>query len=109
VTGDISIAELARQVREVLGRFQSLADRLDTSYVTKEVFDLYQRGVDKTVGELEKDAANLERDKAEVLAFNDLARRVANIEDNQKWMVRLILGLIVVAIVGTVLITGGSK
>lgn len=109
MTGDISIAELARQVREVLGRFQSLADRLDTSYVTKELFDLYQRSVDKTTTDLENDCQNLERDKAEVLAFNDLARRVANIEDNQKWIVRLFLGLIVVAVISTVLVAGGSK
>ncbi len=109
MTGDISIAELARQVQEVLRRFQGLADRLDTSYVSKEVFDLYKRSIDQSLTNASTNCSNLERDKAEKLAFDDAIRRIANIEDNMKWIVRLLLALIVVAVVGTVISTGGAS
>lgn len=105
----MSIAELARQVREVLSRFQGLADRLDTSYVTKELFDLHSRSLDQTLSNVTETHKNLDKDKAEKTAFDDLVRRVNNIEDNQKWLVRLLMGLIIAAVVGTVIVTGGAK
>lgn len=109
MTGEISTGELARQVQEVLARFQGLAGRLDTSYVTKEVFDLYRRSIEQSLKSIQDSCAAVERDKAEKLAQDDAIRRIANLEDSLKWIVRLVLALIVVAVVGLVITTGGTK
>ena len=120
---EISTGELARQVREVLIRFQGLADRLDNAYLTKETFSLYKDLVDRTLKQLEDASANLDRDKAEKTvtdslshrvdnradkgAVESLERRVSNIEDNNKWLVRLVLGVVILAVIGLVVTTGG--
>lgn len=120
-----SVGELSRQVREVLLRFQSLAERLDQSYMSKEVFDLWQRLIDgrvKSVGEKcnetlgvaqkkadQEDLVALKQDKANVSELNALNERVKSLEDNQKWVVRLVLGLILVAVVSAVLVTSGGR
>lgn len=104
--GDISVAELSRQVRDVLLRFQGLADRLDTTYATKETFMLYQELVNQALAGLQDKYASLERDKTEKTFSDGIERRLAAIEDNQKWLTRLVLALVVTAIVAGVLVSG---
>lgn len=106
---EIGTSELSRQVRDVLARFQLLADRLDTAYTTKEMFSLYKILVDQSLKSLQDKVAELDRDKAEAVNHTALDKRVAKLEDNQTWITRLIVSLIVIAIVGTVIVTGGAK
>jgi hypothetical protein len=106
---DISVHELGRQVRDVLARFQSLADRLDTAYTTKEMFSLYKILVDQALSTLQEKVSELDRDKSESSTYSALEKRIHDLEDNQKWIVRLIVSLVVVALVGGVIITGGGK
>lgn len=124
MTDQPSVGELSRQVREVLLRFQSLAERLDQSYMSKEVFDLWQRLIDgKVKGVREQcsdtlavakgkadvdDVQALKTEKANQSELNALNERVKSLEDNQKWVVRLVLGLILVAVVSAVLVTSGG-
>jgi hypothetical protein len=106
---EIGTSELARQVRDVLSRFQMLADRLDTAYTTKEMFSLYKILVDQSLKSLQDKVAELDRDKSEKINEAGLDKRIAKLEENQTWITRLIVSLIVVAIVGTVIVTGGVK
>jgi hypothetical protein len=106
---EIGVAELSRQVRDVLARFQTLADRLENTYTTKEMFSLYKILVDQAIKTLQDKVIELDRDKAEKSVETSLAQRIANLEDNQKWIARLIVSLIIVAVVGTVIVTGGAK
>lgn len=105
---DVGVAELARQVRDVLARFQALADRLDNAYTTKEMFSLYKILVDQSLKSLQDKVVELDRDKAEKMTTGTLDQRVANLEDNQKWVVRLLVSLIIVAVVSLVVVTGGG-
>lgn len=130
---EVGVAELARQVRDVLVRFQSLAERLDNTYLTKELFNLYKQLVDQTLNNIEKEleklasAADVEElkknkaDKSEISTWTDrvkskadqsdlnsIDKRVSGVEDNLKWAVRLVLGLVILAIVGVVVATGGK-
>lgn len=120
----IGIGELSRQVRDVLLRFQTLAERLDQSYMSKEVFDLWQRLVNGEMSQLQTklteaietakkkadadDYAALRLEKANLHDVTSIDNRVKSLEDNQKWVVRLVLGLILVAIVSAVLVTSGG-
>lgn len=125
MTDQPSVGELSRQVREVLLRFQSLAERLDHSYMSKEVFDLWQRLIDGKVLQVgekcsetlsiadkkadQDDLLSLKAEKANASELNALNERVKSLEDNQKWVVRLVLGLILVAVVSAVLVTSGGR
>lgn len=106
---DISVAELSRQVRDVVARLQSLVDRLDNVYVTKEMFNLFKILIDQEVKNLKEKVENLDKEKSEKNTEAALAQRVADLEDNQKWITRLIVSLVVIAVVGLVIVTGGSK
>jgi DNA-binding PucR family transcriptional regulator len=106
---DIGVAELARQVRDVLMRFQALADRLDSAYTSKEMFSLYKILVDQALATLQEKVNNLDRDKVEKSIADSTDQRLKKLEDNQTWLVRLLVSLIIVAVVGTVIVTGGGK
>lgn len=120
----ISVGELSRQVRDVLLRFQTLAERLDQSYMSKEVFDLWQRLINGEIAQLQiklteaietakrkadaDDLTTLKLEKANTAEVSGIDNRVKSLEDNQKWVVRLVLSLIIVAVITGVLITSGS-
>ena len=106
---DVGVHELARQVRDVLTRFQLLAERLDNTYTTKEMFSLYKTLVDQSLTTLQEKFNKLDNEKMETSVGADISRRLTKIEENQTWLVRLLVSLIIVAIVGTVLVTGGAK
>lgn len=96
----ISVGELSRQVRDVLLRFQGLADRLDTAYVSKEFYNLSQQLVDKSLKALEDG-------KASKSSVEELQKRIDDLEDDKKWLVRLVLSFIIIAILGAVFVASG--
>lgn len=104
---EISTHELARQVRDVLQRFQSLADRMDTVYTTKEMFTLFKTLIDQEIANLKEKIKSVEEDKSEKNTVDSLTQRVAELEDSYKWITRLIVSLVVIAVVGLVIVTGG--
>lgn len=116
----ISVGELARQVRDVLLRFQTLAERLDNTYVSKEVLGLWEKLTESRIKAIEGSLvtkaeisavtdlkADLEK-KADQSEISSIDARVKSLEDNQKWVVRLVLGLILVAVISAVLVTSGG-
>lgn len=86
---DRTIGELARRLDEVVTRFEALANRLDTTYVRQELFISYQK------------LAEIEHTR--LSDANDVLKgRVAELEDGRKWISRLIIGFIVLAVLGAV-------
>lgn len=133
MTEGISVGELARQVHDALGRLQLLAERLDNTYVTKEVHRLYQQVTDQNLANVRRTAENsaskrdldslrievgqkasvgemvdLKAEKADKTVVEALTQRVASLEDNQKWLVRAVILMVIVAVVSTVLVTTGA-
>lgn len=88
---DRTLGELARRLDDVVSRFEALANKLDVTYVRTELFISYQKLAEAEHTRL-KDA-------------NDTLKiRVAELEDGRKWISRLVLGFIVLAVLGTVVI-----
>lgn len=86
---DRTLGELARRLDEIVSRFETLATRLDTTYVRQELFSSYQKLAE-----------------AEHARLNDaneaLKAKVAELEDGRKWISRLVLGFIIIAVLGAV-------
>jgi hypothetical protein len=90
------VGELSRQVREVLGRFEGLVNKLEAQFVTKEIFKLY---TDQMTRELEHLIKGQDQQVAAEKERNDqLDKRIAKIESNITWIVRLVLAAVVVAL-----------
>lgn len=133
MTSEISVGELARQVHDALGRLQLLAERLDNTYVTKEVHALYQQVTDQNLGNVRRTAeaaakkndldalrilvdqkapmsevTDLKNEKAEKTLLDAAVQRITALEDNQKWVVRAVILLVIVAVVSAALVTSGA-
>jgi hypothetical protein len=84
-----SIAELRRQLNSALNTLETLTIRLETHYVTKEVFDLSNK-----LGEQ---------------IHKDIIDDISYIKSNVTWFLRLVGGVIVIALLGLVIVNGGGK
>jgi uncharacterized membrane protein YheB (UPF0754 family) len=110
----ISIGELSRQVQGVLVRFESLVTRLDGQYVRNENLELYKQLVNQTLQQLQTTVAqlasaekvkDLEADieaKASKGTVAALESAVKELQDDKKWLTRLILGFIILAVLGAI-------
>lgn len=112
--GDIGTGELSRQIRDVLTRFQDLATRLETQFMRTDTFVFYQRLIDKAIKDLEdavKDKAAKTSladlrgeldNKASKADLESLKEKVESLEDDKKWLTRLVLGFIILGVLGAV-------
>lgn len=62
--------------------------------------------VQKDLGEL---AVAVDRMSAGISHIEDMERRLRALEDSQTWVARVVLGLVVTAIVGLVLVSSGGS
>jgi hypothetical protein len=114
--GDVGVGELSRQVRDVLVRFEGLATRLDGQFVREDNFKLYQRLVDQAILSLQnavKELASLEtvknlrfevEGKASRGQVAGLEEDIKELQDDKKWLVRLIVGFIVMGVLAAVIV-----
>lgn len=114
----ISIGELSRQVRDVLIRFETLAARLDVAFVSKELYNLRQQVLDQSLKALEEatdraasrdSVKKLDESTAKRVEFDELKKRVDGLEDDKRWLIRLVASFIILGILGAVFIVGGGK
>jgi hypothetical protein len=97
---DVSVAELARQVQAAMTRLEQLARDLQERFITSQVFGLMKENIDNKNRSQDKDIADLETAKADKSALGELEKRVSALEDDKKWLTRLVGGVIILAIVG---------
>lgn len=117
--GGPSPSELSRQVRDVLSRLEGLIRQVEERYVRKDLLDVYKESISSSIKSMEdslkgsltgiqNDLSALSRDKVNTSDLNNLEKRVVELEDNNKWLFRLIIGFIVLAVLGVVVTTGGG-
>ena len=85
----VSVSELRRQLNSALSNLELLTIRLETHYVTKEVFDLNNKLKDQV--------------------HKDIIDDVMAIKSNITWFLRLVGGVIVVALLSLIFISNGGK
>jgi hypothetical protein len=95
-------------------RFEGLATRLETQFVRSENFQLYKQLVDTAISNLQQrvgELASAEQmknirddvdEKASKSDVANLARRVDALDDDKKWLVRLVVGFIILGVLGAV-------
>lgn len=104
---DISVGELSRQVAQVLTRFERLATRLDESYVSRQLYELYVASANANITDLKADKV----EKSELIivtaSVTAIELRVKSLENNLQWIVRLVVAFVVTAILGAVFVASG--
>lgn len=89
--GSPGLGELARQVRDVLVRFETLGARLEQQFVRVDIFQLSQKSLEQDIRDAEtKSSKDNER----------LSERVRSLEDNLKWVVRLLVSFVLLGVLG---------
>lgn len=92
------LGELSRQVRDVLVRFSELAVKLETQFVRADIFGLYQKHVERELQSVDREVADIKADDER--ERKHLAARVASLEDNQKWLVRIVIAFVILGALG---------
>lgn len=107
MSGDeISIGELARQLKDVVSRLEGVMRRLDNGqFVRTDLFDRYEEAVASKITKLEKDTDN----KASKSDVDQIALRVTKLEDEKTWITRLVVSFIILAVLGIVFTTTGLR
>lgn len=97
-------------VRDVLVRFEGLVTRLETQFVRTDVFDYYKQLVETDIKRLNQAAdraadkekfREIEVDMDKKVSKGELAaleKRILNLEDDKKWLVRVVISFIVVGV-----------
>lgn len=89
VSSQQTLGEVARRLDDVFRQFENLANSIPTIFVTKELFEAYQKLVE----------AN---DKALRFQIDSQNERILELEDDKKWLYRLIIGAVILAVVGII-------
>ena len=107
MSGDeISIGELARQLKDVVTRLESIMKRLDSGqFVRTDVFQRYEAHVTGKLADVEKDLNHV-ASKSDVDAMK---LRMEKLEDDKTWITRLVVSFIVLTILGVVFTTVGLQ
>lgn len=98
-----TVGELARGLQAVLVRFEGLIQRVEMNYVQKDVYDLgikLAEAADKAL----KTAIETEQKDREA-CDDSLRQRIEKLESNQTWLVRTIIGAVVLAVLAGVLVS----
>lgn len=112
----VGVGELSRMVRDVLVRFEGLATRLETQFVRTDIFEFYKlqtqteltrlsealsKAADRvTLTERLKDTSDDLEKKASKGELEAISKRVSDLEDDKKWLTRIILGFVVAGVLG---------
>lgn len=88
-----SLGEIASRLDDVFRRFEALANDLPKTFINKELFAAYKDLIDA------KDAAN-------DLKVQGLERRIEDLEDDKKWLYRLIISAVILAVLGVIIGVG---
>lgn len=120
MSDDISVGEISRQMKDVLQRFEALINKIDSTFVSRVVWELYTLGLNQQLADIKQDIGekaatadtatlHAELDKrVSKTAYDALEKRVANMEATQTWITRLVGAFIIIGILGVVFVTGSK-
>src|SRR3954452_9967270 len=86
---DPTLGEIARRLNEVFAKFDQVTSDLPRTFVNKDLFEAY-----KELAKANHDRLQVELDASE--------KRIEALEDDKKWLYRLIVGAVILALVGLV-------
>lgn len=95
---NISTGELSRRVSDVLVRFQGIVSQLETQFVRRELFEIYRETMHQTHKSLADKIAGLDADKAEKTTIDALESRLGQLEDDKKWLIRVVGAFIILGV-----------
>ena len=90
-----TLGEVARRLDEVFQRYEQIANDLPKTFVTKELFEARQEVL-------------LARIEAAMAQHVVLQKQVEDLEDDKKWLYRLIVGAVILALLGLLFSIGHS-
>lgn len=114
---NISSAELARRMGDVLRQFENLVKQVEDRYVRRDVVELWEKGIELQVQQV-KENLGTKANKSDlpdmskyvgIDAFNALLQDVKEIKDNGTWLWRIVIGAIVLGVLGAVITFGAPK
>jgi len=86
------LGEVARRLDDVFKRFEQLANDLPKTFVSKELYDAY------------RETATAQQDQLKIVIDNQ-SKRIEDLEDDKKWLWRLVVGAVIMALLGLLLTT----
>lgn len=92
---DRTLGEVARRLDEVMTRYEQIANDLPKTFVSRELFDSY------------KDLVKTQQESSKVV-MDAYEKRIGDLEDDKKWLYRLIVGAVILALLGLVLGASGG-
>lgn len=87
-----NLGEVARRLDDVFNRYEQIANDLPKTFVSKDLFEAY-----KDLAKAQADALKVQMDVQE--------KRIHELEDDKKWLYRLIVGAVILAVIGLVFAT----
>jgi sugar-specific transcriptional regulator TrmB len=104
-----NLGEIGRRLQESFSRLESLAHKLeDGQFVRTDLYNLYKEGQASQLVTMKEAIDQLERVKVDSTEVNSMEQRIQQLEDDKKWLIRLVLGLVIVAVLGLVIVTNGG-
>jgi hypothetical protein len=98
-----TVGELARGLQAVLVRFEGLIQRIELNYIQKDVYELGIKLAEAADKALKTAIETEERDRNS--CDEALRQRIEKLESNQAWLVRTIIGAVVLAVLAGVLVS----
>jgi hypothetical protein len=104
-----SLGELSRRLTDVFSRFESLARRLeDGQYVRTDLYLQFKMAVDTALSDIQARLAVMDKEKLARDDMESLDTRISQLEDDKKWLIRLVLAFIILGVLGAIFLTTGG-
>jgi len=104
---DYTVGELARAVASAVSRIETIAARLEGGqFVGKNEFELTKENFTLTTENLRQAIERIEKSTASTQEAGELDKRIEQLEDTNKWIIRLVGAFIILAVLGYVFSTG---
>lgn len=85
----VILDNVQKQMGQLVTKFDQLNEKVDNKYVTRQEYDLRMRQIDELFGKL-----------ATKEEMGTLANDITAIKDSSKWVVRLVIGAVILALLG---------
>lgn len=114
MTEDITAAELARRMGDVLRQFENLVKQVEERYARKDWLDLYQKGIDLQIQSV-KEQIGTKANKSDLPDMSvyvkkdihdELKKDVEELKASNTWLFRLVIGFVILGVLGAMVSFG---